>query len=181
MLMAAREASQGFGQHRRRSGVYMQPGAGEGGLQEVVVQLVVVLHVLLLATALHLVEGRLGNVDVALVDQIRHVAEEERQQQGADVRTVNVRIRHDDDVVVAQLLKVELAAVGAAVLSFTADAATERRDEGGHFLGRQHLVETGLLDVQDLAAQRQNRLCAAISPLLGRATGGVAFHQIELG
>jgi hypothetical protein len=40
---------------------------------------------------------------VALVDQLRHLPVEEREQQRADVGAVDVGVRHDDDLVVAQL------------------------------------------------------------------------------
>ena len=46
---------------------------------------------------------------------------------------------------------------------------------------RQHLVEARPLDVQDLAAQRQDRLVLAVAALLGRAAGGVALDDEQLG
>jgi hypothetical protein len=57
-----------------------------------------------------LVERRLRDVDVAALDQLRHLPVEERQQQRADVRAVDVGVGHDDDAVVAQLVEVELVA-----------------------------------------------------------------------
>ena len=45
----------------------------------------------------------------------------------------------------------------------------------------EHLVQARLLDVQDLAAQRQDRLEAAVAALLGRAAGRVALDDVELG
>ena len=48
------------------------------------------------------------------------------------------------------------------------------------FFVAQHLVFARLLDVEDLAAQRQDRLETAVAPLLGRATGRVALHQVQL-
>src|SRR5205823_10694295 len=44
----------------------------------------------------------------------------------------------------------------------------------------EHLVEPRLLDVQDLALERQDRLKAAIAPLLGRPAGRFAFDDVEL-
>ena len=38
-----------------------------------------------------------------------------------------------------------------------------------------------LLDVEDLAAQRQHRLRVAVAALLGRAAGGVALDDEDLG
>jgi hypothetical protein len=48
-------------------------------------------------------------------------------------------------------------------------------------LARQHPVEARAFHVQDLAAQRQHRLVAAVAPGLGRAAGAVALDQEKLG
>ena len=45
----------------------------------------------------------------------------------------------------------------------------------------QHLVDARLLDVEDLAAQREDRLRVAVAALLGRAAGGVALDDEQLG
>ena len=50
----------------------------------------------------HAVQRRHGRVDAALLDERAHVAEEERQQQGADVRAVDVGVAHQDDLAVAR-------------------------------------------------------------------------------
>jgi hypothetical protein len=99
---------------------------------------------------------------VAALDEHRHLAVEERQQQRPDVRAVDVRVGHDDDAVVPELLDVEV---------FDADAAAERRDERADLVGAQHLVEAGLLDVEDLALERagwpgslRSRPCLAEPP-----------------
>ena len=44
----------------------------------------------------------------------------------------------------------------------------------------EQLVEARPLDVEDLAAQRQDRLELAVAALLGRAAGGVALDQVDL-
>jgi hypothetical protein len=48
------------------------------------------------------------------------------------------------------------------------------------FLAREHLVEAGTLDVEDLAAQGQHGLELAIAPLLGGAAGAVALDDEHL-
>ncbi len=92
------------------------------------------------------------------------------------MRTVHVGVRHDDDFVVAQLLDVErpLALAGA-------DAGADRRDHRADLAVLKHLVEPRLLHVDQLAANRQNRLELSVAPLLGRAAGGVALHDVQLG
>ena len=91
-------------------GARQERRAVQRAAQLVLLQLVLVLEVALFLALLHLVERRLRDVDVALLEQHRHLAVEEREQQRADVRAVDVRVRHDDDAVVAQLLDVELVA-----------------------------------------------------------------------
>ena len=58
---------------------------------------------------------------------------------------INVGIRHDDDLVVAQLSDAEF---------ILADSRAQGCDQGADFLRAEHSVETGALDVQYLAAQR---------------------------
>ena len=48
-------------------------------------------------------------------------------------------------------------------------------------VGAQHLVDARLLDVQDLALDRQDRLEAAVASLLGGAAGRFALDDVDLG
>src|SRR4029077_2245506 len=89
-------------------------------------------------------------------------------QQCAYVASVDVSISHNYDAVIAQLVDVEVVA---------SDAAAQRSNERPDFRGRQHFIEARLLDIQDLALERQDGLRAPIAALLRRAAGGVAFHQ----
>ena len=86
---------------------------------------------------------------------------------------VDVGVGHDDDPVVAQLREVE--AVADAL-----DPGPEGDDQRPDVLARDDLVEAGLLDVQDLAAQRQDRLEAPVAALLRRAAGRVALDDVQL-
>ncbi len=164
-----------FGQ--RVAGDLAAIGAQQAGLlhrqaQHVRVQLVVVLDIALVLAVLDLVQRRLRNIDIAALDDVGHLPVEERQKQRADVRAVDVRIGHDDDAVVTQLLEVVVV---------LADAGAQRGDQRQHFLARQHLVEARALDVQDLAFQRQDRLELAVAALLGGAACGVALDQEQFG
>ena len=51
---------------------------------------------------------------------------------------------------------------------------------GRTFSLRDDLVEARLLDVQELAAERQDRLEPPVAALLGRAAGRVALDDVEL-
>ena len=79
-----------------------------------VLELRVLLDVALLAALLELVERRLGDVDVAGLDQLLHLAVQQRQHERADVRAVDVGVRHQDHLVVARVLDVELVAHAGA-------------------------------------------------------------------
>src|SRR5262249_24348090 len=88
---------------------------------------------------------------------------------------VDIGVGHEHDVVVAKLRDVE-----ASALLLAADAATERRDQCPDLRGRQHLVETSTLDVQDLAAEGEDRLELPVAALLRRATGAVSLDDVDL-
>ncbi len=45
----------------------------------------------------------------------------------------------------------------------------------------ERLIEAGLLDVDQLAANRKNRLVTPVAALLGRATGRIALDDVKLG
>ena len=121
---------------------------------------------------LDLVQRRLGDVHPAGLHQRTHVAEEEGQQQRADVRAVHVGVGHDDDLAVTALGRIELV---------VADAAADGGDHLGDLLVGEHLVHAGFFDVEDLTLQRQDGLGERVSPLLGDAAGRVALHEIQFG
>ena len=158
-----------------RSARRVRTTSSEPELEQDPVQLLVVVDVLLALLALDPVERRLGDVDVAQVEQPPHLAVQEREEKRPDVGAVHVGIRHDDDLVVAGLLHVE----GALALG-VADARADGRDEGADLLVREYLVEARLLGVDELAAQGQDRLVAPVAALLRGAAGRVALDDVEL-
>src|SRR4029079_174462 len=95
---------------------------------------------------------------------------EERQQQRADVRAVDIRVGHDDNAVIAQFVGIEL---------LDTNPATERRDHRLDLVAAQHLVEAGFLDVQDLALDGEDRLKLAIASLLRRPAGRFTLDDVE--
>ena len=81
--------------------------------------------------------------------------------------SVNIGIRHADDAVIAQLRDIKLIA----------DAAAERRDHRLDFLVGEDAVKARLFDVQDLAAQGQDRLKVAVASHLGTSACGIALDE----
>ena len=90
-------------------------------LDQVCFQGAIVFQIALRLPLFHFVERRLGDVDVPVLDQLLELAIHERQQECADVGTIDVGIRHDDDRVVAQLRDIAIFRL--------ANAGPERRDQ----------------------------------------------------
>ena len=110
---------------RARAAFGFQHPASEACLDQIAVERIVVLEVNLAAAFGDLVERRLGDEQVAGADDVGHLAVEEGQQQGADMRAIDIGVGHDDDLVIAQLFEVELVA----------DAGAHRLDQRADFLG----------------------------------------------
>ncbi len=80
------------------------------------------------------------------------------------MRTVNVGIRHDDDLVIPKLAYIEVISI-----SFR-KAAAERIDHGLDLCIRQHLIDTCFFNVQNLTSDWQDCLIISVSGSLGRST-----------
>ena len=144
------------------------------------VQLRIVIDVFLALLAFDQVEGRLGNVDFALFNKFHHVPAEKSEQKRANVRTIDIGICHNDDATITKLLDIE-AALAILLGGSDADASADCRDESLDFGVLKDFVEAGLLDVDDFAFDRQNRLESPVTALLRRAAGRVTFHHVEFG
>jgi hypothetical protein len=137
-------------------------------LQEKPRHLPFILDVLFVLAFLNPEQGRLGNEDVSAVNQLRHLPVEKRKKQGADMRAIHISVGHDDDLVIAELRRIEI---------ILADPGAERGNHGGDFVVGQHLVIAGLLNVENLAFDRKDGLRAPVAPLLGGSSRGVAFDN----
>ncbi len=139
-----------------------------GAFQENLVERVVVFHILQATPFLEAIQGGLRDVDVIAFDQLLHMAEEKSEQQRANVAAVDISIRHQDDLSVAHLGRIEVV---------LGDARTQRGDHGADFFVRQHFVVAGLLDVENLSLQRQDSLEAAIAALFRGPACGLTFNE----
>ena len=79
---------------------------------------------------------------MAPVDELPHLSEKERQVQCADVRPIHVSVGHDDDAVIPEFLRIKFV---------FANTTAEGRHQIADLSGAQHLVETSLLDIQNLS------------------------------
>ena len=141
-----------------------------GALHHDVYKFAVILNVLFELALLNAIERGLRNVHVSTLDQLRHMAEKESEQQRTNVGAVDVGVRHQDQLAVAQLAGVEI---------LFADAAAEGCDHGANFFVAQHLVVARFFHVENFALERQNRLVTAIATLLRCSAGRLALDQVE--
>ena len=116
-----------------------------------------------------LVEGRHRRIDVPVLDERAHIAEEEGEEQNADMRAVDVGIRHGDDAVVAQLALVEIVQ----------NAATEGGDHRLDLRVFEHAVEPHLLDVENFTAEGQDGLEAPVSARFCGTACRIALDDIN--
>ena len=120
------------------------------------------------------VQGWGSDVEVAVLDDGSHAAEEEGHQQGVDVCAIDVGIGHDDDAVIAQF-----AQVGLLGILLSADGHTQGTEDDDYRFALKHLVVHRLLDVQNLTAQGQDGLELAVTALLGATTCRVTLDEEE--
>ena len=83
------------------------------------------------------------------------------------MRAVDVGVGHDDDAVITQVVRITVLARSAA----------ERLDQVGDLLIGDDLGAGRGSDVEDLAADRQDRLRLAVARLLSAAAGAVALND----
>ena len=138
-------------------------------------QRLIVIEVLFLSVLRHgLIERRHGDIDMSLIDQLRHKPVEQGQEQGGNVGAVHVRIRHDNDLVVAELRDVEIIAVSFG------KSASECIDHRLDLCVCKDFVDACLLHIEDLSADWKDRLIVPVPRRLGRTAGGVTLYDEDL-
>ena len=113
------------------------------------------------------IERRLGNVNIAALYHRPHVPIEERQQQRANMASVNIGIGHADDFVIAEL----------GFVKIRIHARTERGYHAFDFRIAENFVQTGFFNVQNLSAQRKDGLKMPVASFLGGTACGVALND----
>ena len=126
-------------------------------------------------TLLNKVERGHCNVDVALLDELLHLAEEECQHQSRNVATIHIRIGHNDNLVVAQFLQVECLGV-----LLSTDGYTQCGKHILNLLILPHTVLLHFLDVENLTPQGHNGLILAVAALLCSTTCRITLNEENL-
>ena len=117
-------------------------------------------------------QRRLRDIEITGLDQRTHMPEEEGQKKRADVASVDIGIRHDDDLVIARLLGLHLV---------VPDACPDGRDQRADLGRGKHLVGACPLDIQDLAAKGKNGLVGAVTTLLGGTARRITLDKKDFG
>ena len=130
----------------------------------------VLLHAALRVDQLKPVQRRNRRIHPPCLDQGTHVSEEQGGEQTADMRPVRVGIGHEDDLPIA----------GRIHLEGTPGACADHLDDGGAFSILEHVADRGLLHVQNLAADRQQRLELGVAGVLGGAERRVPLDDEQL-
>ncbi len=119
---------------------------------------------------LELVKGRLGNKDMPFLEQVRHIAVKEGEQQGPDVRAIHIGISHDYDAGIPELFHIKILA----------NPCSHGGDHGAYLFIIQDLIKTGFFHVQDLSFQRQDRLEMPVPSLFGRTACRISLDNVKL-
>ena len=143
-------------------------GVFHGDAQQETIQCGCIFEVELFFTCLDLVQGWLSNINVAALYQLWHLTIEKGQQQSTNVSAIHIRVSHDDDAVIAQLINIEVVCRRLTRLSTGfANTSTQSRDQRQDFVTGQQFFVTCFFNVQDFAAKRQNGLEFPVTSLLG--------------
>ena len=86
------------------------------------------------------------------------------------MRAINIGIGHDDNLLIAQ----------PRLVIRRPHAAAQRQHKVGNLLALLHFCCGGIGDIEDFAAQGQNRLVFAVTPLFGTAARAVALDDKKL-
>ena len=92
---------------------HCQHGFAQPRLYQVIFQRTLIFQIGFRALPLDFIKRRLGDIEIAALNNFRHLAVEKGQEQCADMRAINIGIGHDDDFVIAQLFDIEIFAANA--------------------------------------------------------------------
>ena len=113
---------------------------------------------------------------MAFFNNLWHETIEECHNQCVDVRTIDVGIGHDDNLVVTQLVGISLL----AVFAIYTEADTDTLDDVHDRLSFEYLVPLYLFYIQNLTTQWENSLTETVATLLGRTAGGITLDEEDL-
>ena len=120
-----------------------------------------------------LVQWRCSDVEMSVFNDLRHKAIEECHDESVDVRTVDIGIGHNDNLVISQFIDIGFSVIFALNTKADTDALNDIHDR----LGFENTMPLHLFYVQNLTSKRQNCLCITVATLLGRASRRVSLDE----
>jgi len=107
---------------------------------------------------------------MAAANKVRHLLEEKGDEQRRDMRPIHIRIGHDDDLLITQVI----------ITVVLTRPHTKRLNEIADLLVLGHLVRRRTCHVQDFSAQGKDCLRLPVSRLFGGPASGVTLNNKEL-
>ena len=105
-----------------------------------------------------------------VIDERTEVAEKECKEQCTDMSPIDIRIRHDDDTMIAE----------ASIVERLSDRGSERDDEIFDFCISEYAIQSSLFGVQYFSSQWEDRLEFSVTALFRGTTRRVTLDDIEL-
>ena len=137
---------------------------------ENLVQFIITVCIPYLLILLQLIQRRLCKIYISFFDQIRHETIQECQKKGTDVRSIDIGIGHDNDLVISQLADIKIFM----------NSRSECCDHCLNLSISVNLIKTCLLYIQNLTTKWQDCLSCTVSGCLRRTAGGISLDDIDL-
>jgi len=118
------------------------------------------------------IERGSSDVQITVLNDLRHIAEEERHNQCVDVRTIDIGIGHDDNLVVTQFFN-----IGLFTVILGSDSDTQCGIDVTDFVTFQRFVIHRFLNIQNLTAKRKDCLEHTVTSLLGGTTCRITLDE----
>ena len=121
-----------------------------------------------------LIEWRHRNIYMAFIDQFRHKTIEQCQKQCGNMRTVNIGIRHDHDLVIAKFTDIKIIAI-----SFR-KSASKCIDHSLDLRIGKHFVNGCFFNIQNLAPDWKDCLIITVTGCFCRTACGISLYDKDL-
>ena len=101
-----------------------------------------IIHIYMLASFWELVDWRAGSINMSSFYQRSHKSKEESKQKRSNMRTIHIRIGHDNNLFIPKSFNIK------AIL----DSASDRSNKRFNFIVRHHLLENSLFCIQNFTS-----------------------------
>jgi hypothetical protein len=117
-----------------------------------------------------LIERRLCDIDMSMIEERTEVSEKEREDECSDMSSIDIGICHDDDTTISEL----------RIVKCLTDRSPDRDDEVLDLRIREYFIDASLLGIEDLSFEWEDRLKLSIPTGFRRSSRRVSLDDIEL-